>query len=108
MAAAALGKPADEAQSGDVVPRPNGVYCHYSASGDAETNVEAQLKTMSRDEFEALADTLGATKEISGVGEAAFGRDESSMGGGGATIVAWTTAAESRWPSIARVAIRPR
>ena len=90
MAAAALGVPADEPpQSGDVVPRPNGVYCHYSASGNPATNVEAQLKTMSRDEFEALADTLGATKEISGVGAGALGRDESSMGGGGATIVAW-------------------
>jgi hypothetical protein len=89
MAAAALGKPADEPQSGDVVPRPNGVYCHYSASGDAGTNVEAQVKAMSRDEFESLAETLGATKVISGVGEAAFGSDQSSMGGGGATIVAW-------------------
>ncbi len=89
MASAALGKPADAPTSGDVVPRPNGVYCHYSATGDAATNVEAQVKAMSRDEFETLADTLGATKEISGVGQGALGRDESSMGGGGATIVAW-------------------
>jgi hypothetical protein len=51
--------------------------------------VEAQLKAMSRDEYESLAETLGATNEISGVGEGAMGRDGSSMGGDGATIVAW-------------------
>jgi len=89
LAAAALGTSADVPQSGDVVPRPNGVYCHYSATGDTGTNVEAQLKAMSRDEFESLADTLGATNEVSGVGQGALGRDESSMGGEGATIVAW-------------------
>jgi len=89
LAAVALGTAADTPQSGDVLPRPNGVYCHYTATGDANTNVEAQLKAMSRDEFESLADTLTATNEISGVGEAALGRDGSSMGGEGATIVAW-------------------
>ena len=89
LAAAALGKPADAPQSGDVVPRPNGVYCHYTATGDPNTNVEAQLKLMTRDDFESLAETLAATTEISGVGESAFGRDGSSMGGEGATIVAW-------------------
>jgi len=89
LAAVALGTAADTPQSGDVLPRPNGVYCHYTATGDANTNVEAQLKAMSRDEFESLADPLTATNEISGVGEAALGRDGSSMGGEGATIVAW-------------------
>jgi hypothetical protein len=89
LATVALGKPADVAQSGDVLPRPNGVYCHYSATGDANTNVEAQLKAMSQDEFESLAETLNATSSVSGVGEAALGRDGSSMGGEGATIVAW-------------------
>ena len=72
-----------------MVPRPAGVYCHYAASGDANTNVEAQLKLMPRDEFESLAETLGATTTLPGVGEAAFSRDTSSLGGGGATIVAW-------------------
>jgi hypothetical protein len=90
LAAAALGKPADPPQSGDVVPRPNGVYCHYAATGDANTNVEAQLRNGTRDEFESLAETLGATTAVTGVGETAFGRDGSSMGGEGATIVAWS------------------
>ena len=90
LAATALGGAVDEPQFGDVVPRPNGVYCHFQVTGDAGTNVEAQLKDMTRDEFESLAETLGATTELSGVGEAAFGRDGSSMGGEGATIVAWS------------------
>jgi hypothetical protein len=90
LAAAALGGAVDEPSFGDVVPRPNGVYCHFRVTGDANTNVEAQLKDMTRDEFESLAETLGATTELSGVGEAAFGRDGSSMGGEGATIVAWS------------------
>jgi hypothetical protein len=89
LAAAALGQPADPPQSGDVVPRPAGVYCNYAATDDPNTNVEAQLKLMSRDQFEALAETIGAETALPGVGEAAFSRDTSSMGGGGATVVAW-------------------
>jgi hypothetical protein len=45
---------------------------------------------MTRDDFESLAETLAARTEISGVGQAAFGRDGSSMGGEGATILAWS------------------
>jgi hypothetical protein len=90
LAATALGGPMDEPGFGDVVPRPNGIYCHFQLTGDAGTNVEAQLKNMTREEFESLAETLGATTELSGVGEAAFGRDGSSMGGPGATVVAWS------------------
>jgi hypothetical protein len=90
LATAALGGPVDEPQSGEVVPRPNGIYCHYDLTGDANTNVEAQLKEMTRDEFEALAETMDATIPVTGVGEAAFRRDSSSLGGGGSTVVAWS------------------
>jgi hypothetical protein len=89
LAVAVLGGPVAAPSGGDVVPRPNGVYCHYSAVGDANTNVEAQLKTATRAEFEALADTMGAEIPLAGVGEAAFRRDTSSFGGAGAAVVAF-------------------
>jgi hypothetical protein len=91
LAVAALGGPVDEPSGGDVVPRPNGIYCHYVLTGtpNTNTNVEAQLKEAPRTEFEALAETMGAEIPLTGVGEAAFRRDTSSFGGGGATIVAW-------------------
>ena len=90
LATAALGGAVGAPQSGDVVPRPSGVYCHYSLSGAAGTNVEAQLNQMTRAQFEQLAQTLGATTAVPGVGEAAFSRGSSSMGGGGSTVVAWS------------------
>jgi len=89
LAVAALGEPVAEPQSGEVVPRPNGIYCHYSASADPNLNVEAQLKDMSRDEFDDLVVTLGLTDPLAGVGEAAFTLDRSTMGGAGASIAAF-------------------
>ena len=87
---AALGGPVDEPQSGDVLPRPNGVYCHYKLTGDANTNAEAQLKEMTREELEALADTIGATTPLPGVGDVAFSRATSIMGVPGAAVAAWS------------------
>ena len=86
---AALGTAVGDPQGGDVVPRPNGVYCRYSAADDANINVEAQLKEMTRAEFEALAATLGMTETLPGVGEAAFKLDRSTMGGAGASVAAF-------------------
>ena len=39
MAVAALGGPVGEPQGGDVVPRPNGIYCHYALAAVANVNV---------------------------------------------------------------------
>jgi hypothetical protein len=73
-----------------VVPRPNGVYCRYSLTGNANTNIEVQVKQMSRQDAESLANTLGTTTPIANLGELAFRRDSSSLGGGGVTLVAWS------------------
>lgn len=89
LAVGVLGGPLDQPQFGDVVPRPNGVYCHYQLTGDANTNVEVQLKETPRSEAEALAATMGADIAVPGLGELAFRRDSSSFGGGGATLLAW-------------------
>jgi hypothetical protein len=91
LAIAALGGPVAAPTGGDVLPRGNGIYCHYAAAGNANVNVEAQLKDMTRAEFEALATTLGATTSVSGIGEVAFSRPDSSiMGGSGVAIAAWS------------------
>lgn len=90
LAVGVLGGPVDEPQFGDVVPRPNGVYCRYSLTGNANTNVEVQVKEQPQSEAESLADTLGADIPVAGVGDLAFRRDSSSLGGGGVTIVAWS------------------
>lgn len=75
---------------GDVVPRGNGIYCRYSAANDGNTNVEAQLKNMTRAEFEPLSDTLHATTALPGVGELAFSRATSILGIPGAAVTAWS------------------
>ena len=49
----------------------------------------AQLKEMPRTEFDALAETLGLSEPLTGVGEAAFQRDSSIMGLPGITVLAW-------------------
>jgi hypothetical protein len=90
LALAALGEPVAEPTGGDGVPRPNGIYCHYAASADANTNVEAQLKDMTRDEFEEFEGTIDGTRPLAGVGEAAFQRESSIMGLGGAFVAAWS------------------
>jgi hypothetical protein len=90
LAVGILGGPVDEPTFGDVVPRPNGVYCHYKLTGNANTNLEVQLKQMPRSAAESLAATLGATTPVAEVGELAFRRDSSSLGGGGVTVVAWS------------------
>ena len=86
MAVAALGGPVAAPSGGDVVPRPNGIYCHYALAADANINVEAQLKEMSRDEFEAQATTLQMTEPLTGTGEAAFQRATGIMGLPGTSI----------------------
>jgi hypothetical protein len=90
LATAALGGPVDAPQSGEVVPRPNGVYCHYSLTGAAGTNVEAQLNQMTRAQFEQLATAAGATVALPGIGEVAFRGDTASMGGSGSRVAAWS------------------
>ena len=88
LAAAALGVPLSAPTSGDVVPRPNGIYCHYAAA-DNSANTEAQLKDMTQDEFVALAENIETSDPVSGVGEMAFKRDTSIMGDVGVTLAAW-------------------
>jgi hypothetical protein len=87
LAVAALGGPVAEPTGGDVVPRPNGIYCHYALAADANVNVEAQLKDMTRDEFEAQATTLLMTEPLAGAGEAAFQRATGIMGLPGTSIL---------------------
>jgi hypothetical protein len=87
MAVAALGGPVAEPSGGDVVPRPNGIYCHYALAADANVNVEAQLKEMTQAEFEATATTLSMTEPLDGVGEAAFQKATGIMGLPGTTIL---------------------
>lgn len=89
LAAAALGVPTAEPTSGDVLPRPNGIYCNYKAA-DNSANVEAQLKDMTEIEFDELAETIETTDAVTGVGEKAFKRDTSITGGVGVTIAAWS------------------
>jgi hypothetical protein len=87
MAVAALGGPVAEPTGGDVVPRPNGIYCHYALAADANVSVEAQLKEMTREEFGALATTLQMTEPLEGTGEAAFQRATGIMGLPGTSIL---------------------
>jgi len=90
LAVSVLGGPVDQPQFGDVLPRPNGVYCHYKLTGNANTNVEVQLKQMSRSEAESLADTISTDIPVAGLGELAFRRDTAIMGGSGVTLLAWS------------------
>jgi len=87
MAVAALGGPVGAPQGGDVVPRPNGIYCHYALASDDNVNVEAQLKEMSREEFTALATRLLMDQPLEGVGEGAFRRATGIVGLPGTSIV---------------------
>jgi hypothetical protein len=88
LASSALGVPLAAPQSGDVLPRPNGIYCHYNAA-DNSANVEAQLKPMTEAEFDTLAETIDTTEPVSGAGAKAFKRDTSITGGVGVTVAAW-------------------
>ncbi len=90
LAFAALGIAVDEPDGGELIPRPNGIYCRYSATGDPNTNVEAQLRDMTRAELEALAHDMGATTPVPGVGEVAFARSSSTLGISGAAVAAWS------------------
>ena len=86
LAVAALGGPVGEPQGGDVVPRPNGIYCHYALADDANVNVEVQLKEMTKAEFETTATQLEMTEPLDGVGEAAYQKGNGIMGQPGTTI----------------------
>jgi hypothetical protein len=88
LAVAALGEPVSAAQSGDVLPRPNGVYCHYNAAADANHNVEAQVNNLTAQEFSVLVSAFGMTEPLAGVGEQAFKLDRALLGGEGAVVLA--------------------
>ena len=88
LATAALGGPVSAPQSGDVLPRPSGVYCHYNAA-TGRANTEAQLNAMDAAGFAKLASTIGTSEAVSGVGEKAFKRDTSITGDVGVTLAAW-------------------
>ncbi len=85
---AALGQAADEPQFGDIAGA-DGVYCFFPAAADAATGVEVQLSEMTEDDFNALAEQLGATEPLAGVGQAAFSLDRAYTGTDGASVVAW-------------------
>jgi hypothetical protein len=87
LAVAALGGPVGEPQSGDVVPRPNGIYCHYALAIDANVSVEAQLKEMTQAEFEEKATTLLMDEPLEGVGDTAFQRATGILGLPGISIL---------------------
>jgi hypothetical protein len=87
LAVAALGGPVGEPQSGDVVPRPNGIYCHYALAADDGVTVEAQLKEMTQAEFEQKATVLLMEDPLEGVGEAAFQRATGILGLPGISIL---------------------
>jgi hypothetical protein len=86
MAAAALGGAVGDPQGGEVVPRPNGIYCHYALASDDNVSVEAQLKEMTQAEFETTATQLEMTTPLEGVGEAAYQKPNGIMGLPGTTI----------------------
>jgi len=89
LATAALGVAVAAPQSGDVLPRPNGIYCHYNAA-DNSANVEAQLKPMTEAEFDALAESIDTTEPVSAAGIKALKRDTSITGDVGITVAAWS------------------
>lgn len=89
LALAALGVPVAQPTGGDVVPRPNGIYCHYAAADDGNLNVDAQLKDMARAEFDASVLFFGMTEQVDGVGEVAYQLERSTLGGAGAFVLAW-------------------
>jgi hypothetical protein len=89
LALAALGGPVAAPTGGDVVPRPNGIYCHYALAGNANFNVDAQLKDMTRGEFDQSVQNFGVTEPLDGVGDVAYQLDHSTMGGPGAFVMAW-------------------
>ena len=74
---------------GDVLPRPNGIYCHYDAAADANTNVEAQLKDMTRDDFEALEGTIDGHDRCQAWARQPFSAIARSWGCSGAFVGAW-------------------
>ena len=85
---AALGEGIGEPESGDIAGG-DGVYCYFPAAGDAATNVEAQVDEMSEAEFRSLAEQIGVTEPLPGVGTAAFSLDGAYTGIPGASVMAW-------------------
>ena len=89
LAVAALGVPVAQPTGGDVVPRPNGIYCHYAAADDSNNNVDAQLKDMTRAEFDEAVEFFNLTEPLPGVGEVAYKLGRSTMGVPGEFVMAW-------------------
>lgn len=89
LALAALGVPVAQPTGGDVVPRPNGIYCHYAAADDDNATVEAQLKDMTRAEFDQSVEFFSLTESLDGVGDVAYKLGRSTMGVPGAFVMAW-------------------
>jgi len=85
---AALQDGVSEPDYGDVAGS-DGVYCYYTVAGDADVNVEAQVELLTQDEFNSLAETIGADTPLPGVGSSAFIREGSVEGGPGTTLLAW-------------------
>jgi len=81
--------PVAQPTGGDVVPRPNGIYCHYAAADGGNSNADAQLKDMTRAEFDESVEFFGVTEEVDGVGEVAYLLERSTMGVAGAFVLAW-------------------
>jgi hypothetical protein len=88
LVVAALGEAIGESQFGEVAGG-DGVYCYYSAASGEGIAVETQFDLMTQDEFNDLAETLGATTPFAGVGRSAFTMDGAYTGGPGATLLAW-------------------
>jgi hypothetical protein len=85
---AALQDGVSEPDYGDVAGS-DGVYCYYTVAGNADVNVEAQVEQLTQDEFNSLAQTIGADTPYVGVGRSAFIREGSVEGGPGTTLLAW-------------------
>jgi len=85
---AALADGVSEPEYGDVAGS-DGVYCYFTVAGDADTNVEAQVESMDQERFNSLAQIIGATTPLAGVGRSAFIRENSVEGVPGSTVLAW-------------------
>jgi hypothetical protein len=77
LAEAAMGGSVADGEGGDLFPE--GSYCVFGTD-DAAVRVEVQRVEMTREAFDAQADTFGLTETVDGIGEAAFIRETSVQG----------------------------